>query len=170
MFCFPLEQVNALISGAIAGGAIAALSRSWKQVIPTVCLASAFRVSADYARRNWNISWWKTGGARLFSPYILYMPWECIWLTKTSTPKMDPMVRNSSPSDRWKKMLGYFDVRLLLQSCIKWFHQSSWSLLLLIWLMISSTRPLWDFFMTKSAFFGFSHCIAVLSFTTCVVR
>ncbi|KAK9945685.1 hypothetical protein M0R45_011184 [Rubus argutus] len=45
------DWVNALISGAITGGAIAALSRSWKQVIPMVCLASAFRVSADYARR-----------------------------------------------------------------------------------------------------------------------
>ncbi|PRQ26387.1 Mitochondrial inner membrane translocase subunit Tim17/Tim22/Tim23/peroxisomal protein PMP24 [Rosa chinensis] len=50
------DWVNGLVAGAMAGGAIAALSRSWKQVIPTACLVSALKIAADYGRKNVNTS------------------------------------------------------------------------------------------------------------------
>nr|XP_028945099.1 outer envelope pore protein 16-4, chloroplastic isoform X3 [Malus domestica] len=42
--------VNGVVAGAVAGGAIAAMTRSWTQVIPMACLVSAFKVATDYAR------------------------------------------------------------------------------------------------------------------------
>lgn len=48
--------MNGLVAGAMAGGAIAALSRSWKQVIPTACLVSALKIAADYGKKNVNTS------------------------------------------------------------------------------------------------------------------
>ncbi|ONH93934.1 hypothetical protein PRUPE_8G261600 [Prunus persica] len=44
------DWVNGLIAGAVAGGAIAAMTRSWTQVVPMACLVSAFKVATDYAR------------------------------------------------------------------------------------------------------------------------
>ncbi|KAB2605121.1 outer envelope pore protein 16-4 [Pyrus ussuriensis x Pyrus communis] len=44
------DWVNGLVAGAVAGGAIAAMTRSWTQVIPMACLVSAFKVATDYAR------------------------------------------------------------------------------------------------------------------------
>ncbi|XP_068311529.1 outer envelope pore protein 16-4, chloroplastic-like isoform X1 [Pyrus communis] len=44
------DWVNGLVAGAVAGGAIAAMTRSWTQVIPMACLVSAFKVASDYAR------------------------------------------------------------------------------------------------------------------------
>ncbi|XP_050109362.1 outer envelope pore protein 16-4, chloroplastic-like isoform X4 [Malus sylvestris] len=44
------DWVNGVVAGAVAGGAIAAMTRSWTQVIPMACLVSAFKVATDYAR------------------------------------------------------------------------------------------------------------------------
>ncbi|XP_061347296.1 outer envelope pore protein 16-4, chloroplastic isoform X1 [Gastrolobium bilobum] len=43
------DWVNGLIAGAVAGGAVAARSRSWKQVIGMAGLVSAFCAAADYS-------------------------------------------------------------------------------------------------------------------------
>ncbi|XP_020409338.1 outer envelope pore protein 16-4, chloroplastic isoform X3 [Prunus persica] len=48
--CLGSQFVNGLIAGAVAGGAIAAMTRSWTQVVPMACLVSAFKVATDYAR------------------------------------------------------------------------------------------------------------------------
>ncbi|CAL9023948.1 unnamed protein product [Prunus brigantina] len=48
--CLGIQFVNGLIAGAVAGGAIAAMTRSWTQVVPMACLVSAFKVATDYAR------------------------------------------------------------------------------------------------------------------------
>ncbi|XP_068337597.1 outer envelope pore protein 16-4, chloroplastic-like [Pyrus communis] len=45
-----IGTVNGLVAGAVARGAIAAMTRSWMQVIPMACLVSAFKVATDYAR------------------------------------------------------------------------------------------------------------------------
>lgn len=50
LYFSPFWQVNGLVAGAVAGGAIAAMTRSWTQVIPMACLVSAFKVATDYAR------------------------------------------------------------------------------------------------------------------------
>ncbi|KAM2353508.1 hypothetical protein ACFXTH_008069 [Malus domestica] len=44
------DWVNGLVAGVVAGGAIAAMTRRWTQVIPMACLVSAFQVATDYAR------------------------------------------------------------------------------------------------------------------------
>ncbi|PON55315.1 Mitochondrial inner membrane translocase subunit [Trema orientale] len=46
------DLVNALIAGAVAGATVAAGTRSWKQVVGTTCLVSAFSTAADYFRTS----------------------------------------------------------------------------------------------------------------------
>ncbi|KAJ8749547.1 hypothetical protein K2173_026196 [Erythroxylum novogranatense] len=44
------DWVNALIAGAVAGGALAAGTRNWTHVISTAGLVSVFSAAADYSK------------------------------------------------------------------------------------------------------------------------
>ncbi|KAL6214886.1 hypothetical protein ACLB2K_014318 [Fragaria x ananassa] len=46
------DWVNGLVSGVVTGVAFAAVSRSWRQLIPTVCLISALRIAMDHRRKD----------------------------------------------------------------------------------------------------------------------
>ncbi|XP_050363191.1 outer envelope pore protein 16-4, chloroplastic [Argentina anserina] len=46
------DWVNGVISGATTGAAFAALSRSWKQMIPAALVISAIKIHSDYGRSN----------------------------------------------------------------------------------------------------------------------